>query len=121
MSDETRLISELITNTYSNSVGNKIAVVRIENNVLMTAKEIAKLYGVSRAYITIKLGKLYRTKVLSKKSVSNILSHRAEDGKLYETRYYNAEAIVALGRTIKTDEAERFVAWAEGAPQGLKR
>lgn len=120
MSDEIRLISELTTDTYSNSVGNKIAVVKIENNIMMTAKEIAKLYGVSRVYITIKLGKLYRTKVLHKKSVSNVFAHRANDGKLYETRYYKLEAIVALGHAIKTDEAERFIEWVEVAPQRLQ-
>lgn len=74
----------------------------------MTAKEITKLYGVSRAYISIKLGKLSRTKALNKKAVSNILTHQASDVKLYETRYYNAEAIVALGLSIKSPEAKVF-------------
>lgn len=111
ISDEMRLTSKLTTDTYSNSVGNKITVVKVENNVLMTAKEIAKLYGVSRVYITVKLGKLYRSGVLNKKRVSNILTHRADDGKLYETRYYNAEAIVALGLSIKSPEAEAFQRW----------
>lgn len=120
MSDETRLISEFTTDAYSNSVGNKITVVKIENNIMMTAKEIAKLYGVSRAYISIKLGSLYRAKKLNKKSVSNIFAHRANDGKLYETRYYKSEAIVALGRAIKTDEAERFIKWVEATTQRLQ-
>jgi hypothetical protein len=115
MSDEIRLISQATSDTYQNSVGNKIAVVKIENNMMMTAKEIAKLYGVSRVYITMKLGKLYRAKVLNKKAVSNIFTHRANDGKLYETRYYNAEAIVALGLSIKSPEAEMFQKWL-GAP-----
>jgi hypothetical protein len=108
MSDEIRLVSELTTDTYSSSVGNKIAVVKLQNIVLMTVKEIAKLYGVSRAYITVKLGKLFRDKALNKKQVSNILTHRADDGKLYETRYYNTEAIVAPGLSIKSPEAEAF-------------
>jgi hypothetical protein len=111
MSDEIRLTSELTTDTYSNSVGNKITVVKLQNNVLMTAKEIAKLYGVSRPYITMKLRRLYLNKTLSKKRVSNILTHRADDGKLYETRYYNTEAIIALGLSIKSPEAEAFQQW----------
>jgi transcription initiation factor TFIIIB Brf1 subunit/transcription initiation factor TFIIB len=68
MSDEIRLTRELTTNTYANVVGNKITVVKIENNVLMTAKEIAKLYGVSRPYITMRLHQLYIKKVLNKKT-----------------------------------------------------
>ena len=72
----------------------------------MTAKEIAKLYGVSLAYIRIKLKKLFILKTLNKKQVSNIFSHQANDGKLYETRYYNAEAIIAVGI-----EAVAFQKW----------
>lgn len=119
MSDEIRLVNELTTDTYSNSVGNKIMVVKLQNNVLMTAKEIAKLYGVSRPYISMRLRRLYLNKTLSKKRVSNILTHRADDGKLYETRYYNAEAIVALGLSIKSPEAEIFQNWL-ASPQGRR-
>ena len=119
MSDEVRLVSEAHGDTYQNSVGNKIAIVKIKNNVLMTAKEIAKLYGVSRPYIIMKLRRLYLNKTLSKKRVSNILTHRADDGKLYETRYYNAEAIVALGLSIKSPEAEIFQNWL-ATPQGRR-
>jgi hypothetical protein len=111
MNDELRLQQELVFDTYKTSVGNKIAVLRIEQNVLMTAKEIAKLYGVSVAYIRITLRKLYLQKVLVKKRVSNTLTHRADDGKLYETRYYNAEAIVAVGLSIKSPEAVAFREW----------
>jgi hypothetical protein len=111
MSDEIRLISQATGDTYSNSVGNKIAVIKIENIVMMTAKEIAKLYGVSIAYIRITLRKLYLQKVLNKKRVSNIFSHKASDGKLYETRYYNTEAIVAIGSSIKSPEAVAFQEW----------
>jgi hypothetical protein len=111
MNDEVRLVSELTADTYMSSKGSKIAVVKLQNNVLMTTKEIAKLYGVSRPYISMKLGKLFRNKTLNKKQVSSILAHRADDGKLYETRYFNTEAIIALGLSIKSPEAENFQKW----------
>jgi hypothetical protein len=111
MSDEVRLISQATSDTYSNAVGNKIAVIKIENNVMMTAKEIAKLYGVSLAYIRTKLKKFFDDGTLVKKRVSNIFSHKADDGKLYETRYYSAEAIVAIGLSIKSPEAVAFQEW----------
>jgi hypothetical protein len=111
MSDEVRLISQATSDTYSNAVGNKIAVIKIENNVMMTAKEIAKLYGVSLAYIRTKLKKFFDDGTLVKKRVSNRFTHQADDGKLYETRYYNAEAIVAIGLSIKSPEAVAFQEW----------
>jgi hypothetical protein len=108
MNDEIRVQNELTFDTFTNSVGNKIVLARLRGDVLMTAKQIAKLYGVSRVYITVKLGKLFRNKTLNKKRVSNILAHRADDGKLYETRYYNASAILAVGLAIKSAEVAEF-------------
>lgn len=102
MNDEIRLTSELTSDTYKNSVGFEIAVVKIENNVLITAKEMAKLYGLGRPTITRHLLKLYATHKLKHKAVCFILSHRAEDGKLYETRYYRSWLI------IKEDRSRQF-------------
>jgi hypothetical protein len=112
--DEIRLQNELTFDTFTNSVGNKIMLARLSGDVLMTAKMIARLYGVSRVYITVKLGRLFRSGALNKKRVSNILAHRADDGKLYETRYYNAAAIIAVGLAIKSVEAGRFREWLNG-------
>jgi hypothetical protein len=111
MSDEIRLVSELVPDTYKNSVGSEIAVIKHNTNVMMTAKEIAKLYGVGRPTITRHLLKLYATKKLDRKAVSSVLSHRAEDGKLYETRYYNTQAIIAIGSSLKASETNKFQKW----------
>lgn len=111
MNDEIRLVSQLSGDTYKNSAGNEIAVVKIENSILITAKEISKLYGVSRAYIAQCLGKFWKSGEFNKKIVSSVLTHRATDGKLYRTAYYNQEIIVALGRFVKTYEAEHFKSW----------
>ncbi|GHU09925.1 hypothetical protein FACS189431_8610 [Alphaproteobacteria bacterium] len=114
MSDEIRLVSELTSDTYKNSVGNAITVIRIEKEIVMTAKEIAKLYGVSRANITMKLTAFFRTKKFVKKEVSKVLAHRADDGKLYETRYYNQDVILEIGKHIKSQEVENLRRWING-------
>ena len=111
MNDEIRLVSELSGGTYKNSCGCEIAVVKLQNNIMMTAKEIAKLYGVSRAYVAQCLGKFWKSGEFQKKLVSAVLTHRASDDKLYRTTYYNQEIIVAFGRFVKTDEVERFKNW----------
>jgi hypothetical protein len=56
MTDEIRIQNELVFDTFTNSVGDEIMLARLSGDVLMTAKMIAKLYGVSRVYITAKLG-----------------------------------------------------------------
>jgi hypothetical protein len=111
MTDEIRLVSELSSDTYRNSTGCEIAVVKIENNILMTAKEIARLYGVQRPAIYKQLKDIYKSGQLKKKEVSSILTHRADDGKLYRTTYYNFQAIVTVGRNLKSPEAESFMNW----------
>jgi hypothetical protein len=111
MNDELRLISELTAGTYKNSVGSEIAVFKLQENVLMTAREIAKLYGVGRPCITRHIHKLYQAGTLAKKRVSYVLPHRARDGKLYETRYYNAAAVLAVGLSVKSPEATFFKQW----------
>jgi len=111
MNDGIRLVSELSGDTYRNSAGSEIAVVKIENNILMTAKEIARLYGVQRPAIYKQLKDIYKSGQLKKKEVSSILTHRADDGKLYRTTYYNFQAIIAVGRNLKSPEAESFMNW----------
>lgn len=111
MSDEIRLVSELMGETYRNRAGFEIAVVRLSNNILMTAKEMGKLYGVQRPAIYRQLKRIYESGRLNKKEVSSILTHRADDGKLYRTTFYNFQAVVAVGQNLKSPEAEGFVAW----------
>jgi hypothetical protein len=111
MNDETRLVSELTGYTYKNSVGNAISVIKIEKEIVMTAKEISKLYGVSRVNITMKLTALFRSKKFVKKEVSKVLAHRADDGKLYETRYYNQDVILEIGKHIQSREVEHLQKW----------
>jgi hypothetical protein len=47
MNDEIRLVSEMSGDTYKNSNGHEIAVIKIANDVVMTSKEMAKMFGVS--------------------------------------------------------------------------
>jgi hypothetical protein len=111
MTDEIRLNQELTFDEYKSSVGSAIVVVKLRGDVLITAREMARLYGVGRPTITRHLLKLFATRQLNRKRVSSVLTHRAADGKLYETRYYNSAAIVAVGLSLKSPQAEAFQKW----------
>jgi len=111
MSDEVRLVSQATQTTYKSSSGLEIMLVRVGTDLLMTTKEIARLYGVGRPTITRHLLKLFATGKLKKKLVSSILTHKADDGKLYRTTFYNTPAIIAIGLSLKTPEAEVFKKW----------
>lgn len=111
MSDEVRLISEMSSDTYRNSSGSEIAVIKIANDVLMTTKEMSKFYGVSVPTICKKLRKLFADSGVNEKQVSSILTHKASDGKLYRTTFYNSQVIIAIGAMLKSPEAKQFQEW----------
>jgi hypothetical protein len=111
MNDELRLVSELSGDTYKNGSGSEIAVVKVNNDVLMTSKELAKVYGVSVSTICKKLKKLFADSKVNEKRVSSILTHKADDGKLYRTTFYNSQVIIAIGAMLKSPEAEQFQKW----------
>ena len=111
MSNGVRLVSEVSSNTYINSRGSEVAVIKIANDVLMTTKEMSKFYGVSVPTICKKLKKLFADSGVNEKQVSSILTHKASDGKLYRTTFYNSQVIIAIGTILKSPEAERFQKW----------
>jgi len=108
MSDEIRLVSEMSGDTYKNSNGHEIAVIKIANDVVMTSKEMAKMFGVSIPVISKKLKRIFSDGTLNKKQVSSILTHKADDGKLYRTTFYNSQIIIRVGTMLKSPEAELF-------------
>ena len=111
MSDGVRLVSEVSSDTYINSSGSEIAVIKIANDVLMTTKEMSKFYGVSVPTICKKLRKLFADSGVNEKQVSSILTHKASDGKLYRTTFYNSQVIIAIGAMLKSPEAKQFQEW----------
>lgn len=111
MNDRIRLVSETVGDTYRNSSGSEIAVIKIANDVLMTTKEMSKFYGVSVPTICKKLRKLFADSGVNEKQVSSILTHKASDGKLYRTTFYNSQVIIAIGAMLKSPEAKQFQEW----------
>lgn len=111
MNDGIRLVSEAVGDTYINSNGSEIAVIKIANDVLMTTKEMSKFYGVSVPTICKKLRKLFADSGVNEKQVSSILAHKASDGKLYRTTFYNSQVIIAIGTMLKSPEAKQFQEW----------
>ena len=77
--------------------------VRYENeNLWMTQKGIAELFDVQRPAITKHLTNIFNDQELDKNSVCSKMEHTAEDGKKYQTEYYNLDAIISVGyRNLK--------------------
>ena len=87
--------------------------VRYESETLwMTQKAIAELFDVQRPAITKHLNNIFKENELDRKSVCSKMEHTAEDGKKYQTEYYNLDAIISVGYRVNSIRATQFRRWA---------
>jgi hypothetical protein len=98
---------------YTSPEGNKLVAVYYQGEtVWLTQKQLAELYNVDRSVITKHLGNIFSEGELREDSVCAIFAHTAEDGKTYQTGFYNLDAIIAVGYRVNSYEATRFRIWA---------
>lgn len=111
MSKEQTEKNEIIL--YTSPEGKKkVEVVFQNDNFWLTQKAMAELFGVQRPAITKHLKNIIDTGELIESSVSSILERTADDGKIYATKYYNLDAIIAVGYRINSYQATQFRIWA---------
>lgn len=87
--------------------------VRLENDtVWLTQQQIADLFGTKRPAITKHLSNIFKSGELDENSVRSILEHTASDGKIYQTQFYNLDAILSVGYRVNSKNATLFRQWA---------
>ena len=98
---------------FTSSAGeNSIEVKVFEESVWLTQTMIAQLFDVQRPAITKHLKNIFESYELDENSVSSILEHTANDGKTYNTKYYNLDAIISIGYRVNSKKATQFRQWA---------
>ena len=78
----------------------------------MTQKAMADLFGVQVPAIAKHLKNIFDSEELMEGSVLSILETTAADGKNYPTRFYNLDAIIAVGYRVNSLQATQFRIWA---------
>ena len=78
----------------------------------MTQKDMGNLFSVERSVITKHLRNIFSEQELDEKSVCAKFAHTAEDGKKYQTNFYNLDAIIAVGYRVNSKKATQFRIWA---------
>ena len=73
---------------------------------------MAELFDVQRPTITKHLLNIFEDKELEKNSVCSKMEHTADDGKKYQTEYYNLDAIISVGYRVNSLRATQFRRWA---------
>src|SRR3989338_3482099 len=98
---------------YKTEDGKTRVEVRFEHeNVWLTQKLMAELFGTTVANINIHLKNIFQTGELQQNSVIKDFLITATDGKKYRTKMYGLELIIALGYRINSARATLFRQWA---------
>ena len=90
----------------------KAQVIIGEETVWMSQKGISEVFGVDRTVVTKHLKNIFKEGELDEKSVSAKIAHTAEDGKTYQTFFYNLDAIIAVGYRVNSYKATQFRIWS---------
>ena len=90
----------------------KVDVFFKDETVWLTQKALAELFGVKVPAINKHLKNIFASHELVEDSVVSILETTATDGKTYQTRYYNLDAIIAVGYRVNSYQATQFRIWA---------
>ena len=112
--------------SLENAITGNVIVYQAENesvstNVLfkdetfwMTQKDMAKLFDVNIPAISKHLKNIFESGELDLLAVISKMETTAEDGKTYQTNYYNLDAIIAVGYRVNSKKATQFRIWATG-------
>jgi hypothetical protein len=100
---------------FTRQAGEDGIEVRVaEETVWLTQKLIAMLFDKGRSTIVEHLTNVFETGELDEKAVCRDFRHTAEDGKEYVTKFYNLDAIIAVGFRVNSARAVQFRQWATG-------
>lgn len=78
----------------------------------LTQKSMAELFDVNVPAISKHLSNIFDSEELLENSVISILETTANDGKIYKTKFYNLDAIIAVGYRVNSKKATKFRQWA---------
>ncbi|MDR0982944.1 MAG: virulence RhuM family protein, partial [Culturomica sp.] len=98
---------------FTRQNGEEGIAVRIEDeDVWLRAEAIAELFSKDRRTIQEHLRNIFTSGELHENSVCRKFRHTAEDGKNYQVKFYNLEAIISVGYRADSQRAIEFRRWA---------
>jgi len=90
----------------------KVEVLFHQNMLWLKQSQIADLFDVHIPAVSKHLKNIFEDGELLESSVISILETTATDGKNYSTKFYNLDAIIAVGYRINSQRAIIFRNWA---------
>ena len=98
---------------YSSPSGDvRVEVFFKDETFWLNQKRMAELFGCSTDNISLHLKNIFKENELDPNSVTEEISATATDGKNYKTKFYNLDAIIAVGYRVNSIQATQFRIWA---------
>ncbi len=113
---EDKLTEFLLYKTSNGDV--KIDVLLQDETIWLTQKKIAQLFDVQRPAVTKHLKNIFDNGELNQEVVCSILEHTTQHGAIEgkvqtkPTKFYNLDAIIAVGYRVNSLRATQFRIWA---------
>jgi hypothetical protein len=89
-----------------------VEAIYADENIWLTQKLMAALYDIETHTVNYHLKKIFADSELSEDSVIRNFRITATDGKTYNTKHYNLNAIIAVGYKVNSERAVQFRKWA---------
>lgn len=80
--------------------------------VWLNLNQMSQLFGRDKSVVSRHLSNIFKTNELNKNSVVANFATTAADGKVYDVRYYNLDAIISVGYRINSKIGTQFRIWA---------
>jgi hypothetical protein len=98
---------------YTTPAGKiKVEIFFHDENVWLTQKRMAELFGVDIRTISEHLQNIFKSYELSEDTVIRKFRTTAADGKSYETQFYSLDAIISVWYRVNSSQATQFRIWA---------
>ena len=85
-----------------------------KETIFATQDQMATLFHCSVDNVSLHLKNIFKSGELDENSVYEEFSVTARDGKNYDTKHYNLDAIIAIGYRVNSIKATQFRRWATG-------
>lgn len=91
---------------------NGIEVRYEKDTIWLSQKMIATLFDCSTDNVSLHLKNVFKSGELDADSVTEDFSATATDGKKYNIRHYNLDAVISVGYRVNSQRATQFRQWA---------
>lgn len=89
-----------------------LEVIVLDETVWLTQKGMGELFSTTKQTISYHTTNIFKEGELEENSVVKEILTTASDGKNYNTKFYNLDAIISVGYRVNSTKATQFRIWA---------